>query len=92
MISAEDEEQLFNDPTLVIRRRKVGKSLESVNSHLKKCNIQPQRADPCDETSHFQVTKVTSASQRCHMGHVPFTQNTIVMSTQTIVESPCLCQ
>ncbi|MED6253242.1 Caspase recruitment domain-containing protein 9, partial [Ataeniobius toweri] len=24
VISAEDEEQLFNDPTLVIRRRKVG--------------------------------------------------------------------
>lgn len=25
VINAEDEEQLFNDPTLVIRRRKVGK-------------------------------------------------------------------
>ena len=27
VLSAEDEEQLFNDPGLVIRRRKVGKNL-----------------------------------------------------------------
>lgn len=30
MITAEDEEQLFNDPTLVIRRRKVGKERTAV--------------------------------------------------------------
>lgn len=30
VITAEDEEQLFNDPTLVIRRRKVGKERTAV--------------------------------------------------------------
>lgn len=67
MISAEDEEQLFNDPALVIRRRKVGKKLficvktESLFLTFETAvdKKQSHQKAPEHSTSHFQATMVT---------------------------------
>lgn len=41
VLSSEDEEQIYNDPSLVIRRRKVGKLLGHVNFNcFKTLNMQ----------------------------------------------------
>lgn len=33
VLNCDDEEQIFNDPNLVVRRRKVGKALSSISGY-----------------------------------------------------------
>lgn len=49
VISAEDEEQLFNDPALVIRRRRVGKEYKNQPIALNQEEMQTKTL----ETSGF---------------------------------------
>lgn len=67
MINAEDEEQLFNDPALIVRRRKVG---EKFIVHIETMIGPPQCQHPITEGALIQVVLKSSRSCSNPRGHV----------------------